>query len=430
MEATPESSVGNPDGNARAASQGLHGHTDDGLSVTDLQRLLRVLAVATFLVFFQGFMVAPLIPVLAEIFNVTPRFMGFVEPAYLLPYGAMVLVWGPLSDRIGRRRVILGSMGAFVVLTALATVADSAGSFLTARTVIAIGASGIVPVALALVGDVFPFQQRGRALGWIFGAMAGGIAVGSSAGALIEPVLGWRGLFIVVSGLGSGAFFLLWRHRSLLTGRPTGQRRAFRAVAYGYLQLLGSSRARRTYAYVLFNGVLHAGIYTWLGLYFVDRYDLGEIGIGLALLGYGIPGFLLGPAVGRLADHHGRARLIPLGLTVAAMASGLLALSVPVGVAALAVALLSLGYDLTQPLLAAIVTDLSTNRGQAMALNVFTLFIGLGTGSLAFQALLPLGISAALALFAGAALVAGGLAVAAFATEGPGETRVQVSSGP
>src|SRR3546814_18698990 len=103
------------------------------------------------------------------------------------------------------------------------------------------------------------------------------------------------------------------------------------------------------------------------------------------MLGYGIPGFLLGPVVGRLADQRGRARLIPLGLTVAAIAAGVLALSVPVGLAALAVALLSLGYDLTQPLLAGIVTDLSPNRRQAMALNVFTLFIGLGTGSLVFQ---------------------------------------------
>src|SRR3546814_12134944 len=61
-------------------------------------------------------MVAPLIPVLAEIFDVTPRFMGFIEPAYLIPYGAMVLVWGPLSDRVGRRQVILGSMSGFLAM--------------------------------------------------------------------------------------------------------------------------------------------------------------------------------------------------------------------------------------------------------------------------------------------------------------------------
>lgn len=112
------------------------GH-QDALSPAQLRRLLRVLTAATFLVFFQGFMVAPLIPVLAEIFDVTPRFMGFIEPAYLIPYGAMVLVWGPLSDRVGRRQVILGSMCGFVALTALATLADGAGAFLAARALIA-----------------------------------------------------------------------------------------------------------------------------------------------------------------------------------------------------------------------------------------------------------------------------------------------------
>lgn len=351
-------------------------------------------------------MVAPLIPVLAETFDVTPRFMGFIEPAYLIPYGAMVLVWGPLSDRIGRRRVILRSASAFMVLTALATLASSTGTFLAARGLIAVGASGIVPIALALIGDVFPFEQRGHALGWLFGAMAGGIAVGSSAGALLEPAVGWRGLYLIVSVLGTAVLVVLWHHRAPLSSRPAGHPRPVSAVARGYVSLLGAARAQRTYIYVLFNAVLHAGIYTWLGLYLVERYDLSEVGIGLALLGYGIPGFLLGPVVGRLADRRGRARLIPLGLTVAAGSAVLLALPVPVGLAALAIASLSLGYELTQPLLAGIVTDLSPNRGQAMALNVFTLFIGLGTGSLVFQALLPLGLSAALTTFAAAALVA------------------------
>src|SRR3546814_343479 len=230
-------------------------------------------------------MVAPLIPVLAEIFDVTPRFMGFIEPAYLIPYGAMVLVWGPLSDRVGRRQVILGSMCGFVALTALATLADGAGAFLAARALIAVGSSGIVPIALALVGDEFPFEQRGHALGWLFGAMAGGIAVGSSAGALLEPAVGWRGLYIIVSALGAGALTVLWRHRRLLDTGPRGQPRPVAAVARSYLALLRAPRARRTYAYVLFNAVLHAGIYPWLGVYLVDRYDLSEVGIGVTMLG-------------------------------------------------------------------------------------------------------------------------------------------------
>lgn len=108
--------------------------------------------------------------------------------------------------------------------------------------------------------------------------------------------------------------------------------------------------------------------------------SLSAAAIGVAILGYGIPGFLFGPVIGRLADRHGRSRLIPLGLATAALAAALLALPVSLVIAAATVALLSLGYDLTQPLLGGIVTQLPANRGQAMALNVFTLFIGTGLG--------------------------------------------------
>ncbi len=144
---------------------------------------------------------------------------------------------------------------------------------------------------------------------------------------------------------------------------------------------------------------------------------LDETGIGLALLGYGIPGFLLGPVIGRLADRIGRAALIPLGVAVAAISALLLAPPVPLAVAAVTAALLSLGYDLTQPLFAGIVTQLSGPRGQAMALNVFTLFVGFGLGSLAFQALLHAGFTTALMLFGVAGLLAAAIALRLSRTE-------------
>jgi predicted MFS family arabinose efflux permease len=391
-----------------------------GWGPDERQGLLHFLAAATFLIFFQAFMIAPLIPALARIFSTTPTAVGIAMPAYLIPYGVMTLVWGPLSDRLGRRVIILGSMTAFVVLTAATAAMDSVGTFTAARAITAIGASGVVPIALALVGDLFEFRERGRALGWLFGAMAGGMAVGSTAGALLYPVIGWRGLFLGTSALGAAVLALLVRRRARLGDRPAGEPRPLRAVARGYVGILSSFRAQRTYAYVLINAVVHSGIYTWLGLYFRRRYGLGEVGIGLALLGYGVPGFAFGPVIGRLADRRGRARLIPLGLAAAAVCAALLAPDVPLLVAAVVVGLLSLGYDLTQPLLAGIVTDLSANRGQAMGLNVFTLFVGFGLGSLVFQAALSRwGFTAALSTFAVGAALAAGLALPTFATEAP-----------
>lgn len=391
----------------------------DQPGATAPRRLLWLLAGVTFLVFFQGFMIAPLIPRLAGLFGSSPSAVGLAVPAYLIPYGVVTLLWGPISDRVGRGPVILGSLGAFVILTAATAAAGGATAFVTWRLVTAVGASGVVPISLALIGDLIPYRERGRALGLFFGAMAGGIAFGSSAGALLEPLIGWRGLFLGVAVFSAAALIALLQIRYLFSRQPTGAAPRLAGVVRAYLALIADGRGRRTYGYVLCNAMLHSGIYTWLGLYFDRRFGLSEIGIGLALLGYGIPGFILGPAIGRLADRAGRARLIPIGVAIAALCALVLAADLSLGVAAVTVAVLSLGYDLTQPLLAGIVTQLSSQRGQSMGLNVFVLFVGFGIGSLLFQVLLHASFATALVSFGVVGLFAATLAMPLFRTELP-----------
>jgi predicted MFS family arabinose efflux permease len=341
-------------------------------------------------------------------------------PAYLIPYGVSTLFYGILSDRLGRRRIMLGSLVAFVVLTALTATAQSVQQMLTWRLLTGLGASGVVPLALALMGQLFPYERRGRPLGWLFGAMAGGAAFGSVFGALLEPLLSWRGVFVGVSTLGVAIVGLLWPYAHLLGGATPGTTASIADVLGGYRALLGPWRGRLTYAYVLVNAIFHSGVFTWLGLYFARRYGLGEAGIGLAILGYGIPGLLLGPAIGRAADRWGRRWLVPLGLGISAVAAGVLILDLPLRVATVAVATLSLGYDMTQPLLAGIVTTLGGKRaGLAMGLNVFGLFVGFGLGSLIFSAALSRGLEFALVLFSTMLIVAAALAFASFREERP-----------
>ena len=193
---------------------------------------------------------------------------------------------------------------------------------------------------------------------------------------------------------------------------------SFREVFTGYCSLLAVGRGLRTYGYVLWNGIFHGGVFAWLGVYLAQRYSLGDVGIGLALLGYGIPGFLLGPTIGRAADRWGRRWLIPAGLAIASIAVAVLIPKIPLLMAPVAAATLSLGYDMTQPLLAGIVTDLDRKRvGQAMGLNVFALFVGFGLGSLLFGEALRLGYGIALAIFGGVQLLAALIAIPLFRFE-------------
>ena len=377
--------------------------------------LLIVLTSSAFFVFAQAFMLAPILPRLAQVFDTGVGVIGLSVPAYLIPYGVMTLLWGPLADRFGRRPVILLALALFTVLAVATATSSSVGWFIGWRVAAGLGTSGVVPVSLMLIGDLFAYQERGHAIGWLFGGMAGGMAIGSTAGALAEPSVGWRGLFLAVAV--AGAVLLVAGARTIPRLPRADSPPSARAVVRGYLSLLHRRRAQRTYAYVALNAVLHSGIYTWLGLYLHQRFGLGPVGIGLGLLGYGVPGFVLGPLIGRLADRYGRARLIPAGVAAGAAAAIGLAVPVPLIAAALLVTLLSLGYDLTQPLLAGIVTDLPGHRGQAVAFMAVTLFSGFGAGSLVFQAVLTLGFGAALTAFGVVAGVAAGLAVPAFAGE-------------
>jgi predicted MFS family arabinose efflux permease len=94
------------------------------------EHLLWVLSAATFLIFFQAFMVAPLIPRLAAVFGVSDQAIGLIVPAYMIAYGISTLFYGLLSDRIGRGPILLASLLAFVVLTLLTATSQSASQMI------------------------------------------------------------------------------------------------------------------------------------------------------------------------------------------------------------------------------------------------------------------------------------------------------------
>lgn len=162
------------------------------------ERVVRVLAAATFLIFFQAYMVAPLIPRFSKIFGVSNQEIGLIVPVYMIPYGIATLFYGLLSDRIGRARILLGSFLVFPVLMVLTATAQSGSQLILWRLVTGIGVSGVVPLALITMGILFPYEKRGRPLGWLFGAMAGGMAFGSTLGAVLEPLIGWRVTFLAI----------------------------------------------------------------------------------------------------------------------------------------------------------------------------------------------------------------------------------------
>lgn len=403
-------------------------HTEPADSAIRLKQhkdLFSWLSIAAGLIFLQGYMIAPLIPRLAEVFNVPVQEIGFIVPAYMLSYALMALFFGLLSDRFGRWSIIRISLALFVIFTALTATAQNASQMATWRLLTGIGASGVIPLTFALIGDLFPFDRRGAKLGLVFAAMEGGMAAGSAGGAILEPFVGWRVLFLGTALLAAVVLWRLHPYGSLFDTPKVTKLPPIRQIFRGYSQILATFRGQRTYAYVLWNGIYHSGVYTWLGLYLSQRYGMDALSIGLNILGYGIPGLLLSSFIGQAVDRWGRRWLVPAGLVMAAVAGIAMIFEIPPLGTTIAVLILSLGYDLTQPLFVGIVTDLGddNNLGQTMGLKVFTLFTGFGVGSLVFGELLRFGFGPSLAIFGGIQLIIGSIAVPLFWQEVPSRLR-------
>ncbi|WP_343217351.1 MFS transporter [Chthonomonas sp.] len=131
----------------------------------------------------------------------------------MIPYGLATLFYGLLLDKLGRQRIMLISSGTFILLTASTAASWSANAFIISRLLTGLGASGVIPLGLALVGDLFPYERRGRPLGYLFSAVVGGMAFGSTFGIIFETFIGWRMLFVSITIVTKTAMILLFFYR-------------------------------------------------------------------------------------------------------------------------------------------------------------------------------------------------------------------------
>ncbi len=379
--------------------------------------LVAIISLGTFIIFFQGFMVAPLLPHFSVLFKASVQHVSFIEPAYLLGYALSTLIYAPLSERYGRFPVIIFSMSGFIVITALTGFAESIDHLIFFRFLTGLIAGGVAPITIGWIGDHFPYEKRGHALGLFFGFMAAGTALGSSSGALLTSFVGWRMLFWIVAGLGLFIIGVILLNRKRYFKKQNADTIKVKNMVFEYYNILKLPRARRTYIFVLMNSMFHSGIFAWTGYFFFSNYHLTEKGVGLALLGYGIPGLFLGSFIGKMADRYGRNRIIPIGITVGAISVIFLSMHYQLLVSCLLVATLSLAFDMTHPLFAAIITTLSERKGAAVGLFAFVMFTGYGLGSLILSLIIDLGINKSFQLFGFCAALGAFISVFSFKNE-------------
>lgn len=152
-------------------------------------------------------MFLPSLPALARAYGTSAATAQLTVTLFLAGLAPAQLVWGPLSDRFGRRRTLISGLALYAAAGLVCAVAPGIRTLILARIVQAFGAGSGQVIARAIVRDVYPRDQAARVLGLMGTAQALNPILAPVIGGLLHATFGWRSVFYVLAGF--GALFLL-----------------------------------------------------------------------------------------------------------------------------------------------------------------------------------------------------------------------------
>lgn len=285
------------------------------------QQLLLVCA-TDFVLWLASGVIYPYLPLfLREDAHASYGMLGAISGAYFLAVFAFALPAGRLSDRLGRKPLIVVGTLLFAVATLLFLTTTNPWWFVAFRTLEGLGAALVMPASRAFVAEITRNENRSRAYGWLTSAQYGGLVLG--------PAVAWP-LYMLAGGGGTGAFHALFLFGGMLTVVATALLALLlrEPPASARMSALGRKvkPARRE--------ILTAPVLAIVAVVATSQYALGgfeviwtiymrELGASMTLIGltwvlFGVP-LLFSFLAGRVADRHSRFVLMFVGFGVQAV---------------------------------------------------------------------------------------------------------------
>jgi YNFM family putative membrane transporter len=324
----------------------------------------------------------PLLPQMAGELGVTIGTAALAVTAFALSYGVFQVAVGPLSDARGRlNMVVLGSLWAGIGSVISASM-PTLGPLVVARFLAGAGAAAVIPVAIAWIGDVVPYERRQPVLARYVSGQILGIVFGQAAGGLLGELIGWRatlailGIVHVVAGL-----LLLGEMRRLKVPVPAPGRARWRhsaASAYGVLQ---DRWARTVLISVFIEGIAMFGALAYVGADLHQRFGLSLGVVGALLASFGAGALFYSMTAGLMVARLGQPGLAAVGAIALAAGYAMLAVMASAWIAVPAIALIGLGFYMLHNTLQTNATQMAPDaRGLAISLFAFALFSGQSAG--------------------------------------------------
>jgi predicted MFS family arabinose efflux permease len=260
----------------------------------------------------QIMIITPILPQIGEELGIGESALGTLVSAYAIMVGLFAIVAGPVSDKIGRRRILLLGTGIMTGALLMHHFVVGYYSFLLVR-VLAGAAGGVLSgSAVSYIGDFFPYNRRGWATGWVMSGMAFGQIAGIPLGIVLAGTYGFKAPFYLFAVAMAATFVMIW----LRVPQPDVQRTVGRltvaSAVRNYRAMLSQGKiAAAALAYfTMFLGVSLFVVYLpyWL------EQSLGATPNAIATLFIvgGIANVLTGPQAGKLSDRIGRKRIVIL----------------------------------------------------------------------------------------------------------------------
>ncbi|KYH34284.1 inner membrane transport protein YnfM [Clostridium tepidiprofundi DSM 19306] len=342
----------------------------------DKRKMLLVLGLMAFLANGDNYAAAPLLINISKDLNITVSTAALSVTAYMLSFGVFTLLFGPLSDRFGKVKIInIAAMGTAIFST-LGAFAFNLPSLIFFRAMNGAFGAGIFPVTMALVGQSFDNENRQKALGKVMGLMFLGGATATAIGGALAYAGSWR-LVYLVYGIGELVLAIVML-KILERDKPVVERLSFISA---YKGAFANYRFMRLVMTIFFVGFSVFGSFTYSGklLQEITGYNILVVGLILSIFGIGtVIGGRIAPKAKMILKH---------GFLVSAGVIGsisLFILSTYENIWILVFGFLGFGIAfifLQSTLIATAQEKLPKMKGTAMSLASFNMFVGGAVGT-------------------------------------------------
>lgn len=257
----------------------------------------------------------PSLPAMTDYFDTDYRLMQLSVSLYLLVNAALQIIIGPISDRFGRRPVILGGTALFILATIGCLLASSIEVFLLFRMMQAVIVTGLV-LGRAVVRDMHDEAEAASKIGYVTMGMAVVPMIGPGIGGALEQSMGWQANFWLLLALGVGILILVWADLGETAKASTS---SLREQIAQYPELLTS---RRFWGYCMTAAFASGAFFSYLGgapYVGTEVFNLSPAQVGIF---FGAPavGYFFGNGIsGRYSTNVGINPMILWGTSVTAV---------------------------------------------------------------------------------------------------------------